>query len=277
LSEPEISGVHSTAVSAAAVRAVHLLRDGDPKIFRDEYALALTGWTAEQALTAASGTRQRLPTMYTTWICRARFAEDRLALARARGVNQYIVLGAGLDSFALRHADRLTDLVVYEVDDPPLQEWKRWRIEQLGLQPPAGLRFAPCDFETRDVRDALAASGFDAGSPAFVSWLGVTPYLTRQAIVETLRWVAELPGGSEIVLSYVVPSAEADAIKAALGAGGTRFDTFFSPEEIEALLTEVGLHGEHFAPEDLDALYFRDRDDGLSAPSGERLVVGRVA
>jgi methyltransferase (TIGR00027 family) len=274
--EPALSGVHLTAVHTAAVRAVHLLQDGEPKVMRDELALALSGLSVDQALATATLTRQALSTMYTTWICRGRFAEDRLALARARGVGQYVVLGAGLDSFALRQGDGLGDLIVYEVDDPSMQEWKRWRLDHLGLRPPPGLRFVPCDFETRDVRDALAAAGFDAGAPAFVSWLGVTQYLTRQAIRETLLWAAALAAGSEIVVAYLVPSPEADAMKARLAQNGTRFATFFEPEEMDALLGEVGFRVEQVSPDDLDDLYFRDRVDGLRAPTGERLIIGRV-
>jgi methyltransferase (TIGR00027 family) len=275
--EPELSGVHRTAVGVAAIRAVHLLRDGEPKIMRDGYALALTGWSEEQAFAVADVAREVLSSMYTTWICRGRFAEDRLALARERGVDQYIVLGAGLDSLALRHAESLGDLVVYEVDDPPMQKWKRWRMEQLDLRPPAGLRFVPCDFETQELRDALAAAGFDAHAPAFVSWLGVTQYLTRPAIAETLCWAAGLAEGSEILLAFLVPSPEVEAAKPLFAASGTPFETFFAPEEIEALLSEAGLRAEQFTPDYLDALYFRDRGDGLHAPTGERLIIGLVS
>jgi methyltransferase (TIGR00027 family) len=274
--EPELSGVHRTAIGVAAIRAAHLLRDGEPKVMRDEYALALTGWSEEEALAMAAGARRVLSTMHTTWICRGRFAEDRLALARARGVDQYILLGAGLDSFALRHAESLGDLVVYEVDDPPMQHWKRWRLEQLDLRPPPGLRFVPCDFETQDIRNALAVAGFDAQAPAFVAWLGVTQYLTRPAIAETLRWAAALAGGSEILVAYLVPSPEVEAAKPLFAATGTPFETFFASAEMEALLSEAGLHTEVVTPDDLDALYFEDRDDGLRAPTGERLIIGLV-
>jgi methyltransferase (TIGR00027 family) len=275
--EPELSGVHETAVNVAAIRAVHLLRDGEPKVLRDDYALALTGWSEEQALSYADRSRELLPSMYTTWICRARFAEDRLALARARGVSQYVVLGAGLDSFALRHAERLGDLVVYEVDDPPMQAWKRWRLRQLDVSAPPGLRFVPCDFEQQRVGDALMVAGFDADAAAFVSWLGVTQYLTRPAIAETLRWAGGLAGGSEILAAYLVPSAEVERAKPLFAARGTPFETFLEPSDMDALLTEVGLGAEHVSPEYLDAVYFRDRDDGLRAPTGERLVLGLVS
>jgi O-methyltransferase involved in polyketide biosynthesis len=154
-----------------------------------------------------------------------------------------------------------------------MQEWKRWRMEQLDLRPPPGLRFVPCDFETQDVRHALAASGFDAQASAFVSWLGVTQYLTRPAIAETLRWAAGLAEGSEILVTYVVPSPEVEAEK----ASGSGFETFFTPEEMEVLVREAGLRAEQVTPEYLDALYFLDRDDGLRAPTGARLIIGLVS
>src|SRR5262245_46855207 len=131
--EPPLAAVHGTKFSAAAMRALQLFRDEDPKVLRDEYALGLTGWTEEQVLDLAARVEKSPLTRSTGWVCRARLAEDRLALARGRGVGQYVVLGAGLDSYALRHSDDLGDLVVYEVDDPPMQEWKRWRMDQLNL------------------------------------------------------------------------------------------------------------------------------------------------
>ncbi len=149
--------------------------------------------------------------------------------------------------------------------------------DQLHLRPPQGLRFVPCDFETQHVRDALAAAGFDEHEPAFVSWLGVTQFLTRPTIAETLRWAAGLAVGSEILLEYLVPSTEVEAMKRLLAASGTRFETFFTPQEIEALLSEAGLRAEHFTPDDLETLYFRGRDDGLHAPTGARLIVGFVS
>jgi methyltransferase (TIGR00027 family) len=271
--EPELSDIHRTAVGVAAIRAVHLLRDGEPKIFEDTYALGLTGWSEAQAVAMADHAEARLSSMYTTWICRGRFAEDRLEIARRRGVHQYVVLGAGLDSFALRHADRLDDLLVYEVDDPPMQAWKQWRLAELRVAPPETLRVVPCNFETQALRDALAVGGFDVQAPAFVSWLGVTQYLTPSAIAETLRWAASLADGSEILIAYLVPSPEVDAAK----ASGMPFESFFRPEAIEAMLDEARLRVEHVTPEDLGRRYFQNREDGLRAPTGERLVIGHVS
>ena len=269
--EPELSGVHRTAVGAAAIRGLHLLHDGEPKVLRDVYAIPLTGWTEEKVLDLARAGRST-----ATWVSRNRFAEDRLLDACTRGVRQYIILGAGLDSFALRHAETLGQLVVYEVDDPPMQAWKRWRIEQLNLVVPSPLRFVPCDFETRALPQALAEAGFDADAPTFVSWLGVTQYLTQEAVTETLRWVSQLAAGSAIVFTFVVPSPEAKAEKERFAAQGTRFETFFTPDQIVDVVATAGLRSEVFTPEQIDELYFTDRDDGLLASTGERLIIGHT-
>jgi methyltransferase (TIGR00027 family) len=186
----------------------------------------------------------------------------------------YVVLGAGLDSFALRHRETLGDLVVYEVDDPPMQAWKRRRIEELNLAPPSALRFVPYDFETRAVSDALVDAGFIADAPTFVSWLGVTQYLTRDAIGETLHWMSHLAGGSERALTFVLPGPDAETEKLQHAARGTRFETFFTPEQMVAFLAEADLDAEVFAPETIDDLYFRDRDDDLHASTLEWLIVG---
>ncbi len=138
------------------------------------------------------------------------------------------------------------------------------------------MRFVACDFETTSLAEALGASTFDAEAPAEVSWLGVTQYLTREAIFKTLRWTASLATGSEVVLTYVVPGEVAEAFRSKLAALGTRFETFFTPDEILAVLEEAGLVGvQHLAPEEAQRMYFEGRTDGLVAPEVERLVVGK--
>jgi methyltransferase (TIGR00027 family) len=272
--EAELAGVHTTALGAAAARGLHLLRDGDPKMLRDIYAIPLTGWTEQRVLDLFTGT----PLSSTaTWVTRSRFAEDRLAEATTHGVDQYVILGAGLDSFAWRHTELLDHLTVYEVDDPPMQSWKRRRLSQLGLAEPSGLRFVPCEFETQALDSALREAGFVPGAPAVVSWLGVTQYLTRDAIAETLRWAGRLAPGSEIVLTYVVPGPRAEAEWERHAARGTRFETFFTPDEIAAVLEAAGLRAEQITPEQLNERYFRHRDDGMRASTGERLAIGLVA
>jgi len=276
MNEPELSAVHMTARGAAGARALHLLRDGEPKIFRDDFAIALSGWSADEILRAADA--GLWPASTATWVLRTRFTEDRLTVARHRGVGQYVILGAGLDSFALRHVDSLHDLTVYEVDDPPMQAWKRWRLEQLNVPTPAALRWVPCDFERRALHEALADAGFRGEAPAFVSWLAVTQYLTRDAIGETLRWVGRLHPGSEVVLTYVTPGPDAEVEKQRFAPLGIRFETFFTTDEIAAVLADAGLGDiEPFTPEQAQQTYFRDRDDGLHAPTVEQLIVARTA
>lgn len=265
----DLAGVHRTAIGAAVVRGLHLHRDGEPKVLVDDYALRLAGLTPEEA---EAFVPQRFST--ATWVGRARVAEDAAVDGLRRGIRQYVVLGAGLDSFALRRLDDLPELVVFEVDDPPLSGWKQERLAELAIGVPAQLRFVPCDFEAQAIGDALESAGFDRHSPATASWLGVTQYLTREAIDETLCWAASLASGSEIVLTYVLPGPLAEAEKARLARDGTRFETFFTSEEIADVVRAAGLEPEHVSPEILDARYFADRDDGLQASQTELIVVG---
>lgn len=273
----ELSGVHMTALGAAAMRARHLIVDGEPKILEDTFAQRLIGLDDDQIVALTNVIAQTNGNTDNIWVLRARFAEDRLAQALALGVRQYVVLGAGLDSYALRQPRVLNDLSIFEVDDPPLQSWKRKRFKELGIDHPINLGFAPCDFEATLIADALESAGFDRCAPAVASWLGVTQYLTRSAIEKTLGWAASLASGSEIVLSYVVPGAEAERHKALLAARGTRFETFFTPEEISDVLAKAGLVDLfHLNPEQTHATYFVGRSDGLVAPQVEQFVVAKT-
>jgi methyltransferase (TIGR00027 family) len=273
----ELLGVHMTALGAAAMRARHLIVDGEPKILRDTFAQRLIGLDDDQIVALTNGIAQMNGIAYNVWVQRARFAEDRLAQALALGVRQYVVLGAGLDSYALRQPRVLNDLSIFEVDDAPLQNWKRNRFKELGIEPPINLRFAPCDFEVTPIADALESAGFDRFAPAVVSWLGVTQYLTRPAITKTLLWAASMAPGSEIVLGYVVPGEEAERHKALLAARGTRFETFFTPEEISDVLAKTGwVDLFQLTPEQAHATYFAGRSDGLVASHVEQFVVAKT-
>lgn len=270
---PELSGVHGTAFSAAALRAWHTLCGEDPKIFRDDLALALTGM--DEAEVMALGDRVS-PASSSTCVLRSRFTEDRLAAARDR-LDQYVVLGAGLDSHALRVGDGLGALTVFEVDDPPFQDWKKKRIEELGLHAPPQLRFVPCDFETTSIAEALAGAGFAADEPCFVSWLGVTQYLTQEAITETLRWAGERPAGSEIVLTYLESNAQAAQLRTNMARTGITVHSDFTTDEMTAMLEEAGFSQiEHLSPEEAERQYFEGRTDGLKAPEIQRLVSAKV-
>jgi methyltransferase (TIGR00027 family) len=263
-----LAGVHRTAIGAATLRAFHLLREDEPKILRDEFALPLSGLSEEELVAGLAG----YPHTSAAWVLRSRYTEDRLAAAGAR-LNKYVILGAGLDSYALRHAADLNELIVFEVDDPAVQVWKQARFKALGLETPRQLRFTQCDFERSSLTEALADAGFASEVPAFISWLGVTPYLSPATISDTLRWAAGCAPGSEIVLTFVVPSREAEAEKALLASMNVNFSTFFTPDQMTGVLREAGFRQiEHFLPEQANDIYFRGRTDGLRAPTVERLV-----
>jgi len=263
----------ATAEGAALLRAAHQLFDA-PTVLDDPVVLRLLGPEHEARLRAhpaAVDEGDRRP-LRAAIAARSRFAEDCLREAVARGVGQYVVLGAGLDSFAYRNPFPPAALHVYEVDHPDTQAWKRSRLAAAGIPLPTSLTFVPVDFERDTLPDALAAHGFDATRPAFVSWLGVTVYLTREAVWETLAWVASLAAGSEIVFTYLPePSslgarshAALDALGARVAAGGEPWRTFFAPDELARGLVARGFGRiEDLGPEAIHARYFRGRADGL--------------
>jgi methyltransferase (TIGR00027 family) len=276
-----LAPVHRTAIRAARLRALHLLVDGDPKVFVDDWALTFTG-DDPAALRACAPT---VPWPTSAWVVRSRYTEDLLHLAIAAGVQQYVILGAGLDSYAYRHAETLGALRVYEVDDPTLQRWKRERLTALGVVSPPQCRYVPCNFTTRALPEALAAADFRVDAPAFVSWLAVTQYLSHTAIAQTLRWFGGLAPGSQIVLTYFLPEGPEDglsprqrALLHELRASGVPFDTFFTPDAMERTLRAAGLTSvEHLTPAEADARYFAGRTDGLCSWAAERLVSAKVA
>ena len=208
----------ATAVAAALHRAGHLLWDDTPKIFQDPLALGLSGVASESVLQArleamqAAQARQSTPDVAqvlfrcgrTSVVLRQRYAEDALDDAVARGVGQYVILGAGLDSFAYRRPDLAAVLRVFEVDHPATQHWKRARLRDLNVTLPSNLTFIPLDFEQHTLVDGLHAGGHRPDVPTFFSWLGVTHYLTEEAVFTTLRYVASLAAGTEIVFQYYV-------------------------------------------------------------------------
>ncbi len=208
----------------------------------------------------------------STCVLRSRFTEDHLAAARDR-LSQYVVLGAGLDSFALRMSDVLGGLTVFEVDDPPFQEWKLQRIEELGLELPPQLRFVPCDFESTSTAVALAAGGFAADEPCFISWLGVTQYLTREAVTETSLWAGERPAGSELVLTYLEANAKAAQLRTSMAHTGIAMVSDFTTPDMTAMVEAAGFSRiEHLSPEVAEERYFQGRTDGLRAPAIQRLL-----
>jgi methyltransferase (TIGR00027 family) len=216
-------------------------------------------------------------------VARARFIEDLVVEQAGRGVSQYIILGAGLDTFAQRRPEIASRLKVFEVDQPGPQAWKRQRLIELGFGIPEWLRLVPVDFEAgASWREQLAVAGFDAGRPAVVASTGVSMYLTREANAATLRQVAALATGSTLAMTFLLPLELADPelrpgvemSERGARAAGTPFISFFSPEEMLALAREAGLKAaRHVSANSLAERYFAGRTDGFRPLSGEELLV----
>ena len=205
-------------------------------------------------------------------VLRSRFAEDRLAAAVERGVRQYVLLGAGLDTFALRQPEWARSITIVEIDQPATQAAKRARLAELGIVVPSNVVYHPVDFETTTLREALPAAGVDVGTPAFFSWLGVTMYLTEDAVDHVLGTIARLPRGTEIVLTFATPpdpNEEPARLSFAQRAAevGEPWITFFTSEALEARLRSFGFTTVTFlTPEIARERYFRSRSDRLEAP-----------
>jgi methyltransferase (TIGR00027 family) len=274
----------ATAAGVAVARAAHRSCDQPPWVLDDPFALQLAGpqWAEIQAASAAALPPAAIRQSRASVVARSRYAEDRLACG---GQRQYVILGAGLDSFAWRRADLIGWLRLFEVDRPASQAWKLARITELGLPVRDGHVFAPVDFEAESLRDGLTRAGLDWSEPTFFSWLGVTIYLTAEAIDATLRSVSGCGSGSEIVLSYDAADAFLDdtaremvKIEASLVAATAEpYTTRMSPAQAEALIEGAGLEiAEHLTPETLHDRYFSARSDGLRPSTAERLIAART-
>ena len=261
-------GASRTALRVAARRAAHQILDRPP-VFEDPLALAIAG--AEAVEKAASETPS--PSLRAFMAARSRFAEDELARAVARGVRQYVVLGAGLDTFAYRNPHAALGLRVFEVDHPATQEWKRARLLSAGIEIPAETVFVAVNFERQSLAGALPSAGFSAGQPAFFSWLGVVPYLTEAAFLATMSFIAGLPPASGVVFDYAVErhalgpleQLALDALASRVAAAGEPFHLFFDPAVLAAQLRQLGFrHLEDLDAAEINSRYFRNRADGLS-------------
>jgi methyltransferase (TIGR00027 family) len=262
-----------TAMRVALRRAAHQLFD-EPKVLDDPLALRIIGPEAVEELKAAvREKRGRLPRAIRAFMAvRSRYAEDRLAQAVARGTAQYVVLGAGLDTFAYRNPYADGALRVFEVDYPATQEWKRRKLAAASISVPASVTYSPVDFERQTLADGLRQVGFDREKPAFFSGLGVSMYLTDEAVTATLRFVGSMPCGSGIVFDYAVPRETLgllgrmalDAISRRVASAGEPFRTFFEPKALAERLKELGFQAcEDLGADEINARYFSNRTDGL--------------
>jgi methyltransferase (TIGR00027 family) len=274
-------------VRVALWRAMHVAVDRPPYVLEDEIGLKLAApeddWRLRPDMDA-----DRTRDFRASVVARARFIEDLLVEQSERGVAQYVILGAGLDSFAERRADFGSRLTVFEVDRAGPQAWKRQRLIELGFGVPDWLRLVPADFGSDGTWwRALAEAGFDSGRPAVLAAAGVSMYLSRDAIAAWMREAATLAPGSTLVLSFLLPLNCADPKtrpgleRAVQGArvSGTPFISFFTPADVLALARESGFrNARHVSADELTERYFANRTDGLRPPAhGEELLVATSA
>jgi methyltransferase (TIGR00027 family) len=276
------SAPENSAVRVALWRALHVLCDAPPHVLGDSIGLALVApdddWRKRPDMSPFTRPFR------ASIVARARFVEDLVAERAATGLGQYIILGAGVDTFAQRRPQVAEHVVVFEIDQPGPQAWKRQRLVELGLGVPAHLRLVPVDFEAGDAWwQRLTEAGFESTRPAIVASTGVSMYLTKEAVAATLRQVATLAAGSTLVMSFMLPIQFAEpemrpgieAAERGARANGTPWVSFFTPDEMLALAREAGFCDvKHVSADALTARYFAGRGDGLRLPSNsEELLV----
>jgi methyltransferase (TIGR00027 family) len=268
---PADAGPKPSALMVATQRAAHQLVDR-PLVLDDPVALAMLGEADARALRDDLG-RFRHPLsmgMRSAVVVRSRLADDTWAEAIARGIGQYVVLGAGLDTSAYRHPDAPGRL--FEVDLPATQEWKRARLREAGIAIPPSLRFVSVDFERIGLAEGLARAGFDANAPAFFSWLGVTMYLDEASVIETLRFIAGCAKGTSVLFEFALPLSSLppmmriamEQLAVRLKEGGEPWKSFFDPAELAQRLASLGFsHSRAWTPDELNERYLAGRADGL--------------
>jgi methyltransferase (TIGR00027 family) len=285
----EEGGPSRTAIVTAMLRGAHYLLDVEPRILDDSFAPVFAGFSSDEELLKALHDL-KVPDfvrMRTLFVVRNRYAEDEFVRSVAQGMSQYVILGAGLDSFAYRRRDLLQVLDVYEVDHPASQAWKRQRVEELGIKIPERLHYVPVDFERETLTNGLSVAGVNLKAATFFSWLGVTQYLTSAAVLNTLREVARLAApGSEIVFQFIVPAATlvgeerdlVEALAARSAAVGEPWLSSFTPEELEVHLKQVGFKEViHFGPHNATERYLTGRSDQLRLPGYFHMIDARVS
>jgi methyltransferase (TIGR00027 family) len=262
-----------TALRVAMRRAAHQIFD-NPKVLDDPIAMPIIG------LRAAEKLRTESPEAFGKFglgirafmVARSRYAEDCLARSIERGARQYVILGAGLDTFPYRNPYAESGLRVFEVDFPATQEWKRSNLAEAGIAIPSSVTYAPVDFEHQTLAEGLRLVGFDATQPAFFSWLGVTMYLTEDAIESTFRYITSMPPGGGVAFDYAVPIESLTllgrlamrAMMRRVAKAGEPFVTFFDPAALAARLAAMGFQRiEDVGVDELNERFFKNRSDRL--------------
>ena len=276
-----------TALRVALRRAAHQVHDARPLVFDDPLAVPILGpeFAEEIRRTPKADKRPFSAALRAFMVCRARFAEDTLATGvRENGVRQYLVLGAGLDTFAYRNP--FADVDVFEVDHPATQAWKRERLATANIAIPSTMKFVAVDFEQQSLAEELQAAGFDRFVPTVTAWLGVVPYLTQEAFRATIAFLGSFAAGSSVVFDYsqpreVLPLRERlmlDSMAARVAQAGEPFRLFFTPAAVAKELANAGLQVmEDLGGRDVNARFLVGRKDGLELRgSGGRICHARV-
>lgn len=272
-----------TALRVALRRAAHQLYDA-PLVFKDPLAVPILGdkYADELRRIPMQPERGFAVGLRSFLVARSRYAEENLARAVDMGMRQYVLLGAGLDTFGCRNP--YAGLRVFEVDHPATQAWKRDLLGRSGIPVPESLTFAPVDFENQMLSARLAAAGFDFDAPAFFGWLGVVPYLTLEAFRATLAFIAGRPAGSGVTLDYgqpreALPLLERmahDALAKRVQLAGEPVRLFFTPAQMAVEM--AGFQKiEDLGGAEIDARYFQGRSDrlGLKGAAGRLLCAWR--
>ena len=277
----------ATAFRVAMRRAAHQVLD-EPRVLEDPVALRIIGRARADAI---RGERGKYDSRFARHLraflaARSRYAEDELAAAVSRGVAQYVILGAGLDTFAYRNPFAPDVLRVFEVDHPATQEWKRELLKRTNILVPEGVTFIPVDFASQSLADRLAGSGFRIDAPSFFSWLGVTMYLEREGVLSTLRWLATVPSrGSGVVFDVALAPSTLNwiekvvfwAMARRVATTGEPWRATFVPRELVELLREMGFtRVEELRARAIDARYFANRADGLRVGTLAALISART-
>jgi len=266
---------NNTAVRTALWRALHMQADAKPHILEDEIGLKLIAppddWQQRPDMKFTKRLRASI-------IARARFIEDLIIEQSKKGIAQYVILGAGLDTFAQRRPDVASKLQVYEIDQPDTSAWKHQRLIEVGFGIPKYLHLVPVNFEASSWWNELLKAGFDKNKPAVVACTGVSLYLTKDAITSTLKHIAALASGSTLAMTFYLPIGLLDdedkpmqtIAENGARAAGTPFVSFFDPNEILALAHEAGFKdAKTISTKDMEQHYFTNRADNLLPASGE--------
>lgn len=276
-----------TAHSVAMMRAAHQILDY-PKIFEDPVALSIVGKQGVSVINTDTRRFKSRIQMYLRAIvvARSRFAEDELAAAIKQGIRQYVILGAGLDTFAYRNPYSSEGLNVFEVDYPATQEWKRRQLKAAKISIPETVTYVPIDFENQALGDQLQKAGFQLSAPTFISWLGVTMYLTDEVIMATMNEIlSSAYSESQIVFDYRVHPSSVNILQRLvirlldrrLARMGEPFKSSFDPDTLLSDLKKLGFeHAINIAPAEINARFFNSRTDKLKVGSSGYLMKTQI-